>query len=153
MNRLAQVTDPEALARFDGSCAKLRIEVPPAWAGADIEVNVPGKLACWHCDAGGCDRCGRSGAIRLSTPGRTLPLRLPREPRDAAVIRLPHPFADEALGMLMLEIVAAGSPSPSCRRVSTAVSAERPGYRMASVLFVVLLITAAIIFGRSCFDT
>ena len=57
-----------------------------------------------RCDGGGCDSCGRSGAIRLdlSEAERTTHVVLPAEARDAMRIRLVKPV--EGLEQLTLEV-------------------------------------------------
>lgn len=118
MNRLAKITDPAELDRSSGSIGKMRVEVPPDWAGADVEIDVPSRLVCGACDGGGCDRCGRSGAIRRPDTASPLQLQLPSVLGPGVAVRIPQPFDDGTLELLILEVVLASAPSTSCRALS-----------------------------------
>lgn len=51
-----------------GPDAEFRIEVPRAWlVGHTVEIQLPKFLNCAACHGGGCDRCERSGAVRVTT--------------------------------------------------------------------------------------
>lgn len=124
LGRVLRDEDWEGPRGPDGA---LRVCVPPAWLAesAWIELDLPRMLACAECSGGGCDRCGRSGAV--ATRGRKeLPelveLRLPASERGATV-RLPKrgglpEEGDLSLprGMLLLTIVPGELASEGVRR-------------------------------------
>lgn len=143
MNRLAKVLDTEELASAR-VVAKLRVEVAVAWAGREVSVTVPRRLVCSSCDGGGCDACGRSGALRLpeSDGPRTILVVLPPSLGEGVALRLARPFEDAEIDVLLLEVVPAERSSPSCQLVPRE-EAHRPGSRLvwlaAAVVFVVLV--------------
>lgn len=111
-----------------------RIRVEREWllTGELIELELPRNLSCAACEGGGCDRCGRSGAIALrgrDDPAEyvqvTLPTRTEEEVADqpCLVLRVPgyggHPEGDpvEARGLLLLRIAASPTADPGVRRV------------------------------------
>ena len=55
-----------------------RIHVPATWLeeGATLEFDLPRNLACAKCSGGGCDACGRAGAVTLR--GRQEPVEIVR---------------------------------------------------------------------------
>lgn len=97
-----------------------RVAIRREWllAGETIELVLPRNLSCATCEGGGCDRCGRSGAITLRSRGEapvsvqvTLPRRSSQELREqpAFVVRVPdHGGAaareDMPRGLLLLKI-------------------------------------------------
>ena len=108
------------LDRPRGPDVEYSIHVPRSWLdGATLDVELPRKLGCAHCHGGGCDGCGRSGAVvlrsaeeastsvRVSLPGLS-------EDSDEAphlLVRVPGAggrAADEALGAghLLLHVQA-----------------------------------------------
>jgi hypothetical protein len=143
---LGRVADPEALAADRGPCARLGVVVPVAWseAGGQIEVVAPKRLACARCDGGGCDGCGRSGALRAPDDerGRALRVTLPKRAPGAVVVRIAHPFGERSpIAQLLLEIRPGPEPSPNVTSL-----AERP--RLPGKLVVALalgLLAAAIL--------
>lgn len=79
MAELAKVTSD--LDRPRGPDVEYSIHVPRSWLdGATLDVDLPRKLGCAHCHGGGCDACGRSGAVVL---------RSPEEPVDSVRVSLP----------------------------------------------------------------
>lgn len=111
-----------------------RIAVQREWLlrGEVVTFELPRNLTCAACEGGGCDRCGRSGAIALRERGEpgeavvlTLPKRTPRELEEqpSVILRVPgqggwdreHP--DEARGHLLLKVVAAAKSDPSVQLV------------------------------------
>lgn len=125
--QLARVLDPKQVDDSADPIGKMSIEVPDAWAGCAVALSVPRLLPCGACDGGGCDRCGRSGALRRSADSSEdeLELTLPA-PLDGPVrVRLVRPFDDDELGILLIDIVPAELPSPSCRRLQ-AVRVQQP---------------------------
>ena len=90
---LARVLREDDLTGPRGPDGKLTITVPRAWLanGRWIELSLPRTLTCVRCEGGGCDGCGRSGAV--DTRGRKelaeiVELRLPNSDQGAT-IRLP----------------------------------------------------------------
>jgi hypothetical protein len=73
-----------------------RIEVPDAWfeEGAHIEVQLPQRVVCARCEGGGCDACGRAGAITLFSSGEEplcVRVGLPKGSVDGTVVlRIPE---------------------------------------------------------------
>ncbi len=111
-----------------------RIAVKRSWLerGELIELTLPRNLTCAACSGGGCDRCGRSGAISLrgrQEPPKVLTVPLPK--RSAAeiaqepviVLRVPEqggaPDPGSALprGVLLLRISAASKSDAGIQRV------------------------------------
>ena len=111
-----------------------RIRVPRAWleSGDMVEFELPRNLTCAACEGGGCDACGRAGAITLR--GRqelaeilsvTLPLRKPDREVRSIVIRIPEqgglpPESAEALprGLLLLRVEPAEVGDPGVTRIT-----------------------------------
>ena len=106
------------------------VRVARSWleAGDTIELTLPRNLHCAGCDGGGCDRCGRAGAVSLwgrEEPAAVLEVTLPR--RTAAelvdepviVLRIPDaggwPATDSGhpRGHLLLRLTASADPDPS----------------------------------------
>jgi hypothetical protein len=150
VSKLARVLDPEELDRAEGARGRLVVEVPDAWlAGGDtIEVVVPPRVACARCDGGGCDACGRSGALRLpeDEAARTLRLSLPTT-AEASIVRLVRPLGPDAgLEQLWLELRAADEASPFCRRLTRASAGQR-GYAALArgPLLVAVLLALALV--------
>lgn len=82
--RVALSTD-----RPRGPDAQLAVTVPESFflEGATIEVEVPRNLSCATCSGGGCDACGRSGAV--SVRGRN-------DPMEKVEVTLPKPAGSES---------------------------------------------------------
>jgi hypothetical protein len=106
------------------------VRVARSWleAGDTIELTLPRNLHCAECDGGGCDRCGRAGAVSLwgrEEPAAVLEVTLPR--RTAAelrgepvlVLRIPDaggwpaPDSGHPRGHLLLRLTASADPDPS----------------------------------------
>jgi hypothetical protein len=153
---LGRVLDPSALDAGAGPRARLRIEVPAAWLveGAELSVLAPVRLACARCDGGGCDACGRSGALRAPAGAgeRVLHASVPRAPGgpQAMVLRIPHPFGPEGgIEQLLLELHAASMASPGVtRRAPPRVAIAGGGYLAWPVLAAVVLAILFAVFGR-----
>ncbi len=141
------------------------IRVDPSWfeRGEPVEVTLPRNLRCAACDGGGCDRCGRAGAVSLwgreEPPGVvevTLPRRsaeeLLREP--TVVLRiperggLPEASSGQIRGMLLLRVTACPEPDASVIRLS-AVPSRRgpslPAQPKSQVLLGAALLLAALV--------
>jgi hypothetical protein len=159
--QLARVLDPEALDRAEGPWGRVVVEVPDAWsaAGDAVEMVVPLRVACARCEGGGCDDCGRSGALRLPAEeaARTLVFSLPEAPEApgvARLLRLVRPLGPDAgLAQLWIEVRSAPEASPFVRRLPRDRSGAR-GYATlaggATVLAILLALAllVAVLSGR-----
>jgi hypothetical protein len=141
VNRLAKVAAPEELSSLEGAIARARVEVPQSWAGSLIEVDVPRRLSCGACDGGGCDRCQRSGAIKLDSVG-ALSVRLPEELGEGAVLRIPQPFEGDELAILLLEVRVAEAPS-GCRRIGVTLPRLLRSSRGSTIPAILVLLAIA----------
>lgn len=126
-----------------------RITVAEDWlfAGATVEFELPRNLTCAECQGGGCDACGRSGAV--STRGRkepaelvtvTLPATSSPDVEDTisgsqiVVVRLPEhgglpEDGDLPRGILMLQVKSGTEADASAQKVSLTIpppAAEPP---------------------------
>ncbi|MCC6901754.1 MAG: hypothetical protein IT377_22475 [Polyangiaceae bacterium] len=136
-HRLGKVTGAVDVPR--GSDVIHRIHVAAEWLeeGALIEFELPRNLKCAACEGGGCDACGRSGAVSVrgrkelaelvqvtlpkrdesslesTASGRTLVIRIPERGGIADSPALPR-------GLLLLSVVPADAADPEVRRI------ERP---------------------------
>lgn len=117
---LGQVLDPRALDEGTGARGRVCVEVPTAWltAGCRIEILAPRRLACARCDGGGCDACGKSGALRApdAEASRRLEITLPGTQSPAVALRLADPFGEGFVEQLIVEI-RAGIASPCVTRL------------------------------------
>ncbi len=92
---LGKITAPEREGP-SGPDVMHRIEVPEAWfeEGVHLEIELPQRLACARCEGGGCDACGRSGAITLYAQGEVplvVHVGLPRAaPGGVVLLRIPE---------------------------------------------------------------
>ena len=108
--------------------------------GEVVELELPRNLACATCGGGGCDACGRSGAITLrkrDEPAEvvevTLPARSGDELPDSRGITLripeqgglPPPDSDLPRGVLLLTVVPSPEPDPSIKLLR-GVPSKRP---------------------------
>lgn len=108
--------------------------------GEVVELELPRNLACATCGGGGCDRCGRSGAITLrkrDEPAEvvevTLPARSDDELPDSRGITLripeqgglPEPGSDLPRGVLLLTVIPSPEPDPSIKLLR-GVPSKRP---------------------------
>ncbi len=121
-NTLGRVVDRDELDRASGAWIRVDVSVPPAWAleGGSVEVEAPERVPCARCDGGGCDGCGRSGAIRLSPEprDRTFELGLPSSLERAVTIRVTKPFGDASdVGLVLCALRPSETPA-RCRRIA-----------------------------------
>lgn len=141
---LGRVLDPGALDADEGPRGRLSIELPVAWleGGVEVDVEVPLRLTCARCDGGGCDGCGKSGALRLADlPSRTVRVALPRGAGEGVALRLARPLGDEAgLDQLLLEIRPGPVASEGCAIVPRRGGFLRPG-RSAAVPWALVVAT------------
>jgi hypothetical protein len=148
------------------------IRVAPSWleAGDTVELTLPRNLHCADCDGGGCDRCGRAGAVSLWARDEpalvvevTLPRRTPEQLKNEPVfvLRIPEaggfPLSEpsQPRGLLLLRVTASPEPDASVilarREPSAKVHAEAgipaPASRVRLVRgMIALLITAMIVY-------
>ena len=119
-----------------------RVKVRREWlsVGEVIELELPRNLSCATCGGGGCDACGRSGAITLRQrhePAEVLEVTLPSRPEDeqpdsrGITLRipeqggLPEPGSDLPRGVLLLTVVPSAEPDPSIKLLR-GVPSKRP---------------------------
>lgn len=117
-----------------------------------MEVTVPARLACAHCDGGGCDSCQRTGAVRApeSARDRQLRLRLPRIGHAAVGIRIVKPFADSPIEQLTVELRRAEHASPQVTLLAPGSALGQAGEidppeGQARVVTVALLLATALL--------
>lgn len=125
-----------------------RIEVRPEWltSGEVIEFELPRNLACAACRGGGCDACGRAGAITLRERGEpaevlevTLPVRAADDEPDSRSITLripeqgglPEAGSDLPRGVLLLTVVASLEADPNVK-LACRLPSQRPPASIAA---------------------
>ncbi len=141
---------PEVLARVTSRAVEgprgpdvlHRVKVKREWlvAGEVVELELPRNLACAACGGGGCDRCGRAGAITLrqrDEPAEVVEVTLPARGRDGVpdsrgiTLRIPEqgglPQAGSELprGLLLLTVVPSAEPDPSIKLLR-GIPSKRP---------------------------
>jgi len=99
------------------------VDVPRKWFGKFVEIELPRNLNCAECSGGGCDLCGRSGAISLrerQDEATSIRVSLPALPLEtqAVCLRIPEEGGlsseeDCGAGHLFLKVQLADSPSAS----------------------------------------
>jgi len=149
-HELGRVADPKALDESTGSLARLRIEISSDWPSPacplDLLIDAPRRLSCARCEGGGCDRCGRSGALRApeEPAARRFRARLPAGAARKLALRIPHPFGPQShIEQLILEIHLAPKPSPGVTCITpTRHATSRP---LVVALPLALIAIAAII--------
>lgn len=119
-----------------------RVKVRREWLrfGEVVELELPRNLACAGCGGGGCDACGRSGAITLRNkdePAECVEVTLPVRPADelpdsrGVTLRipeqggLPEAGSDLPRGVLLLTVVPGVESDPSVRLLR-GVPSRRP---------------------------
>lgn len=141
--------DPGALAEDGGPRGRVLIELPRAWLDEPcaIDLTVPSRLVCARCDGGGCDGCGRSGALRapLDMAARTVHVELPRAARGVA-LRIVEPFGPlGGIAQLIVEVREGGAPSPGVIRREKALVKPRVAAAWPGMALVALAMAAAIL--------
>jgi hypothetical protein len=145
------------------------VQVKQQWLeeGAAIQFQLPRNLTCAACDGGGCDKCGRSGAISLrerGEPAELLTVTLPRcdtAGTAGVVLRIPeqggHVQDGPPLprGMLLLSVTASDRPDAGVSRIRSTMPppqvvgtpSERPllPSRTRIALWVVWLLVAGLL--------
>jgi hypothetical protein len=119
-----------------------RVKVRREWLtiGEVVELELPRNLACAGCGGGGCDACGRSGAITLrkrSEPSEVVEVTLPARPEGelpdsrGLTLRipeqggLPEPGSELPRGVLLLTVVPSAESDPSVKLLR-GVPSKRP---------------------------
>lgn len=141
---------PEVLARVTSRAAVgprgpdvlHRVKVRREWlvTGEVIELELPRNLACAACGGGGCDTCGRSGAITLrqrDEPAEMVEVTLPARPDDdmpdsrGITLRIPEqgglPDRGSELprGLLLLTVIPSPEPDPRIKLLR-GIPSKRP---------------------------
>ena len=141
---------PEVLARVKSRAVEgprgpdvlHRVKVRREWltAGEVVELELPRNLACAACGGGGCDACGRSGAITLrqrDEPAEVVEVTLPARsgehlPESRGVTLripelggLPEPGSELPRGVLLLTVVPSLEPDPNIKLLR-GVPSKRP---------------------------
>ncbi|HEX2871207.1 MAG TPA: hypothetical protein VHP33_08125 [Polyangiaceae bacterium] len=119
-----------------------RVRVRREWlvVGEVVEVELPRNLACAGCGGGGCDACGRSGAITLrqrDEPAEVVEVTLPARPSDdlpdsrGITLRIPElgglppPDSELPRGVLLLTVIPSPEPDPNIKLLR-GVPSKRP---------------------------
>jgi hypothetical protein len=119
-----------------------RVKVRREWlsVGEVVELELPRNLACAACGGGGCDACGRSGAITLrkrDEPAEVVEITLPARAADelpeprGITLRIPEQGglpahgSDLPRGVLLLTVVPSAEPDPSIKLLR-GVPSKRP---------------------------
>lgn len=141
---------PEVLARVSSRAVEgprgpdvlHRIKIRREWLahGEVIELELPRNLSCATCGGGGCDACGRSGAITLrrrNEPAEVVEVTLPVRPQDeepdsrGITLRipeqggLPEPGSELPRGLLLLTLIPSEQPDPTIKLLR-GVPSKRP---------------------------
>ncbi len=139
---LGSVLERDELSTGAGPRGRLTVDVPEAWlvAGTVLELVVPARLACARCEGGGCDACGRSGAVRIqgSEDERHVRVTLSGAARGLRLVRPLGP--DAGLDQLIVELRPAAAPSELCRRVDVRRRAS-----LAPTIVVIAIVAALIV--------
>lgn len=150
MNELARLLDRDEVDAAEGPRGQMTLEVPREWLtnGERVVVVVPPRLVCARCDGGGCDGCGRSGALRIAgdEAERTTQLVLPATTSDHLVVRLVRPLGD-AIDLAQLRIEVRITPSAALAtgdsdHATLATPASRPTATAVFVATAVALVLA-----------
>jgi hypothetical protein len=116
-----------------------RVRVPRPWLerGEPIELELPRNLACAACRGGGCDTCGRSGAVTMrgrNEPPEIVQVTLPEwsspegEPTSSVTLRIPEqgglPAEGSRLprGLLLLTVIPDEQPDSGVRRATASLA-------------------------------
>jgi hypothetical protein len=139
---LARVTS-RALEGPRGPDVLHRVKVRREWllVGEVIELELPRNVTCAGCGGGGCDACGRSGAITLRSrhePAEVVEVTLPRRSADEVpdsrgiTLRIPEQggLPDEGSelprGVLLLTVVPSDAADASVRPLRGVPSKKPP---------------------------
>jgi hypothetical protein len=161
---LGRVT--QSLSTERGPDAVYELHLPSEWLeqGASIEFELPRHLTCAACGGGGCDACGRSGALSVRSkdePSEVVPVTLParhgHQGPCGVVLRIPEcgglPPGPRRLprGLLLLRILPGEPGAATVRRIDRTDSAASPWPARASFrpsvqhVAMALLVAAAVL--------
>jgi len=108
--------------------------VPVQWLreGCLLDVALPRNLVCAQCHGGGCDACGRSGAVSIRERRATeeplrvsIPAQAEADGETHFILRIPErgghapEESGHPRGLLLLTVAAGSAPSPQVLRVPT----------------------------------
>lgn len=121
MTELGRLLDRDGLDADARPRARAKVTVPEGWAdgASSVEIVLPRVLVCARCDGGGCDGCGRSGALRGPSEEATRVVRvaLPKGLGNGVCVRLVEPFGGgSVIAQLWLEVFP-GDAERSVRRI------------------------------------
>ena len=118
---LARVADPAELAQAKGPRARLRVTIPASWLEQDVslQIQAPKLLRCTACGGGGCDQCGRSGALQApaAQAERVLRVSLAARCKLPCAVRLAEPFPGSAIEQLLVQLEPGERASDNVCRV------------------------------------
>ena len=149
MAELARLLDRAELDALEGPHGKMTTTFSSAQLGEEVAIVVPSRVVCARCDGGGCDACGRSGAIRIDREEseRTAYFVLPTEAGDGSFrVRLVRPLGDDA-GLEQLTVDVHLLPAPPTTALALAAStalAQRP-IEMRSVMIGIGVVIATLL--------
>lgn len=148
--QLARVVDPTELDALTGPHGKMSITMASAEGEHEAVFVIPKRVTCARCDGGGCDSCGRSGAIRLdlSEEERTTHFLFPATTHDVRV-RLARPVA--GLDLLTVEIRVTQSSAMQLRPTDAVIrrASGSPLDVRSIVIAIGLALAAALAFAAS----
>jgi hypothetical protein len=132
---LGQVVNIQALDASSGARGLFRVRVPASWAaaGSQIALTVPTRVECARCSGGGCDGCGKSGALKAprDPSARALRLEIPKGSTEGVALRLAHPFGEGAeIEQLIIEVRCGDAPSEGVSRIAAPHPRPRRGRRV-----------------------
>lgn len=139
MTQLARVLDPAAHDALTGTHGKMSVELSEGDRGEAVTLILPRRVVCARCDGGGCDSCGRSGAIRLDDDdaARTTHFVVPSGGDARFRVRLVRPLGDDAgLEQLTVEVRLRPGPARS--------GEENHSETRAALLALAMLLAAAL---------
>jgi len=131
------------------------IVVPAAWLtdGSRIEVDLPERLGCASCGGGGCDTCGKSGALLVPRGEEPLELTLPSVAEPAGIVRVRLPGwgavgadPEQPRGQLILAVRAGDQPSRGVRALSHGSGKVADARLVGRIVLMVVLTSLLFVF-------
>lgn len=148
MVELARI--PLESSAIRGPDATWEVPVAREWLleGASVELTVPTKVRCARCEGGGCDTCGRSGAVLVAADEaerRVVVHLAPGVDDTGRALRLPglggKTEGVSEPGDLRVTLLPADAASPALRRVG---ASPKVAPWMAAVLALIALVLVAL---------
>lgn len=134
-----------------GSCGVADIVVPADWLAEPTRValTLAKRIKCGRCHGGGCDGCGRSGAIRLADEADERELELALPGRAPCEVRLRDPFGAGHPRVLLLRIQPGDEHSAGLRRLRASPSAggDAGDQPLPTWLIPVVIVLVAVVLG------